>query len=465
MIAILLLLLGFQSPQATGVTAAFPFTDHAVLQRDRPIPVWGRADTDGAIRVSLAGQTIDTVSIDGRWMVTFKPMPAGGPHRLTIQADRPLSFEDILIGEVWVASGQSNMEWRMHSTLDAAAEMADMTPRDIRYLHMPVRIAAEPQDTASTEGWMRLDPESARDMSAVAWYFASMLRDSMKVPVGIIQSFRGATRIESWIPPKHIRADEDHAAMAARADQPHHIPAALYNAMIHPITPIPAQGVIWYQGESNAIRAVQYTRLMRTLVYSWREAWNDPDLDFLYVQLANFNAKQVNPVEAQAWPELRESQRMASTLHKTGMAVAADVGEADDIHPRDKKTVGHRLARIALKQTYGRSQIVHSGPVFAGFEPRGHEVVVRFEETAGGLVLRDAPRSGFAVAGADRVFHWATARVEGNTIVLHSPAVQDAVAVRYAWADNPFITLYNTAGLPASPFRSDAWYLTTEANR
>lgn len=452
-------------PAATGIQPAFPFTSDAVFQRDRPIPVWGTATTDGAVRVTFGDVSIDTVVSNGVWSVTFPPMKAGGPYRLVIEGGSRVELTDILIGEVWVASGQSNMEWPMSGVLDATDEIRKMRNPDIRYLHAPRAIAATPQPTASSEGWHRLTSNTAPEMSAVAWYFASMLQDSLDVPVGIIQSSWGGTRIESWIPSSHILSDPDYARMAARADQPQHIPATLYNAMIHPFTRLPVQGVIWYQGESNTVRAVQYRRLFRTMIHAWRESWNDPALDVLYVQLANFGPKQVNPVENQHWPELREAQLMALSLPHTGMAVAADVGDADDIHPRDKKRVGHRLARIALHQTYARPFGTRNGPEYAGFEVMNGEVVIRFRETGRGLTLKDAPKSGFAVAGEDRVFFWAQARVVGQTVVLSSPSVPVPVAVRYGWADNPHLTLYNDEGLPASPFRSDPWYLVTEANR
>ncbi len=463
--AILLLLFALTAgqPPASGVKPAFPFTSNAVLQRDKPIPVWGTAETDGFVKVMLGGHSVDATVVDGKWSAELPAMEAGGPHLLTLGFDSLIVLHNILIGDVWIAGGQSNMEWRMHSTLNKDEDLPLARNPNIRYMHIPVKISETPLTDTESTGWTTLKEDTAPHMSAVAYYFASMLQDSLDIPIGIIQSFRGATRVEPWTPDFALRTDPDYEIFQSRRERPTDPPSLLYNAMIHPITPIPSQGVIWYQGEGNAIYAKQYQRTFPLLITSWREVWKDPDLDFLFVQLANFKAKQVNPSEAHSWPELREAQSMALRLPKTGMAVTLDVGEADDIHPRDKKSVGHRLARIALKQTYGR-ELVHSGPVYDGIGFNGNEALILFSETGSGLVMRDDFPNGFAIAGSDSVFHWAEARITGNTVILTSPNVPMPVAVRYAWADNPIISLYNAEGLPASSFRTDTWPGVTEGN-
>lgn len=452
------------APPATGVKPAFAFTSSAVLQRDRAIPVWGTAETDGAVTITLAGKTLQANAVDGRWAVVFEAFPPGGPHVMRIESDTALVFDDILFGDVWIAGGQSNMEWRLKQASTAGEDLPNARQADIRYMHIPFAMSDAPQRDTKSTGWNRLTEQTAPEISAVAYYFAAMVHDSIGIPIGIIQSFRGATRSEPWTPANAIRLDPDYESINARRQRETDVPSILYNAMIHPITPIPAQGVIWYQGEGNAIYAHQYRRTFQTLIRSWRDAWNDPYLDFHFVQLANFKAKQVNPVEAHSWPELREAQRMALALPRTGMAVTLDVGEADDIHPRDKKSVGQRLARQALWKTYGW-KIVHSGPEVADVTFDGEDVWVRLLPSGSEPVLSDIFPNGFAIAGEDRVFHWAQARLEGNDIVLHSPAVPNPVAVRYAWADNPILSLFNKDGLPASSFRSDDWPGVTIGNR
>lgn len=443
---------------------AFAFTSDAVLQRDRAIPVWGTAATDGPFQITLAGTTLKTYAVDGRWAVVFEAFPAGGPHTLRIESDTVLVFENILFGDVWIAGGQSNMEWRLKQASTATEDLPLARNPHIRYMHIPFAMADTPQRDTPSDGWRLLDEDTAPEISAVAYYFASMLQDSLDIPIGIIQSFRGATRVEPWTPLNAIRLDPDFESINARNDRETAKPSRLYNAMIHPITPIPAQGVMWYQGEGNAFYAYQYRRTFQTMIRAWRDAWNDPDLDVHFVQLANFKAKQVKPVESTSWPELREAQRMALALPRTGMAVTLDVGEADDIHPRDKKSVGHRLARQALWKTYGW-KIVHSGPEVADVTFDGPDVWIRLFPSESEPVLLDVFPNGFAIAGADSVFHWAQARLEGNDIVLHAPEVPNPVAVRYAWADNPILSLFNKEGLPASSFRSDDWPGVTIGNR
>lgn len=451
-------------PPAGGVEVAFAFTSDAVLQRDRAIPVWGTSTSDGTVTITLAGSTLKAYAVNGRWAMVFEAFPAGGPHTMRIESDTVVTLDNILFGDVWIAGGQSNMEWRLKQASTAAEDLPNARNPNIRYMHIPFAVSDSPQRDTPSDGWRMLDEESVPEMSAVAYYFASMVQDSLDIPIGIIQSFKGATRSESWTPSNAIRLDPDFESIQARRQRETDPPSVLYNAMIHPITTIPAQGVIWYQGEGNAYYAHQYRRTFQTLIRSWRDAWNDPALDVYFVQLANFKAKQVNPVEPHTWPELREAQRMALELPRTGMAVTLDVGDADDIHPRDKKSVGHRLARQALWKTYGW-KIVQGGPDIAEITFDGPEAWIRLFPSQSEPVLLDVFPNGFAIAGEDSVFHWAQARLEGNDIVLHSPQVGKPVAVRYAWADNPILSLFNKEGLPASSFRSDDWPGVTIGNR
>ncbi len=486
------------------------FTDGAVLQQGAPVPVWGWAEPGDRVTVTFAGQTHRTrVDEDGRWQVTLRPLAAsrrGRPLTARVAARIHVHAADVLVGEVWLCSGQSNMAWPLKSAKDGADEVAAANHPRIRLLTVPRRPVESPQ--ASFAGrWSVCDPKTAGSFSAVGYFFGRELHRALKTPIGLINSSYGGTPAEAWTSRESLESeptlapllerwsrnlaayDPDKAKAAyekqlaswksaakkAKADgkpaprrprapsdprRSAHRPASLYNGMIAPLVPYAIRGAIWYQGESNAGRAHQYRTLFPRMILDWRRAWASEDLPFHFVQLANFQPVVDAPGESK-WAELRDAQLHAlRTLPGTGMAVITDIGEARDIHPRNKQDVGRRLALWALARDYGKT-LECSGPLCRDHERRGAEIVLRFDHVGKGLVA-DGELRGFAIAGADRKFVWGEARIEGETVVVSHPDVAEPVAVRYAWADNPPCTLRNEAGLPASPFRTDDWPLTTE---
>ena len=454
------------------------FGDHAVLQRDQPIAVWGRADPGERLTVRLARRSASTVTgEDGRWRVELPAFQAGGPHVLSVKGRTTIRLEDILVGDVWIASGQSNMAWPVKASNDAKAEIQAADHPRIRLFTVPRRTALEPQHDVPGTGWHACSPETVGTFSAVAYYFGRELHRELGVPIGLVHTSWGGTPAEAWTPEATIRADATLAVLiddwtrrmeAARAkngkdlSRHHHRPGNLWRGMVAPLVGLSAQGVIWYQGESNAGRAWQYRTLFPAMIEAWREAWARPDLPFHFVQLANFRAVKEEPGDS-AWAELRDAQlHTLRTVPHTGMAVAIDIGQADDIHPRNKQDVGRRLARWALHAQHGKS-LVPSGPLYRDHAVDGAAVRIRFDHVGAGLAARDGEvLHGFTIAGEARVFVRATARIEGGAVVVSSPDVPAPVAVRYAWADNPVCNLVNADGLPASPFRTDDWRLTTQ---
>ncbi|MBE2213324.1 MAG: 9-O-acetylesterase [Opitutaceae bacterium] len=621
------------------------FSDHAVLPRDREIPIFGRSVPGQAVKVAL-GPRVASVRADalGQWEVRLEPLPAGGPHTLTVSTpSKQLFRRNILIGDIWIAAGQSNMEWPLSDSAgaDDAIEAARY-PR-VRLFTVPHRGSLVPEAECGGQ-WSECSPKVAAGFSAVAFHFARVVQGSIECPVGIIQATWGGTGIASWIPgdvlkgrvefspvsapigrvrelieppPPIVHVDTGNAgegkgwalesltdaklpelvvpgawqaqglsfngavwlrrwvdvplswashrlrlelgavddfdrtyfngaaiggigaenpdawrtprryvvpeglvrpganliavrvfdrggnggiigpagAMRLYPDgRPHEAiplagrwkyvverqipiaapsladgrmpepdyPSGLFNGMIAPLTRLPARGVIWYQGESDVGRAGLYRSLFAELIRSWRGQWRIAELPFLFVQLANHLPRRDEPAD-DPWAELREAQAQALREPATGMAVAADVGDADDIHPRDKKTVGERLALGALAVAYRRS-MPYSGPLYAGHAVEGAGIRVRFAHVDGGLRTRGgAIVQGFAIAGADRKFRWADARIEQASIVVSHPAIAQPVAVRYAWEANPMLSLENGLGLPASPFRTDTWDVTVSA--
>lgn len=454
------------------------FSDGAVLQAGMMVPIWGTAEPGEEVAVEFEGQK-KTVAADGegRWRVRLDLLSPGGPYELMVSAGgRSVVVRNILVGEVWLASGQSNMEWPVRSSADAEEEIRRARHPKIRLFTVPRRASDAPErDVAGT--WKECSPESVAGFSAVAYFFGRELHEALGVPVGLIHASWGGTPAEVWtrrqvfdeVPElrgcveedARRRAAHEKAAEKARAEgKPAPRPplplASLYNGMIAPLVPYGIRGVIWYQGESNASRAGLYRALFPALIRNWRKDWGQGDFPFLFVQLANFMARKPDPSES-AWAELREAQlRTLAEVPRTAMAVAIDLGEEKDIHPRNKQDVGKRLARAALGTVYDRD-IVFSGPLYDGMKVEGDRIRISFKHVGGGLVARGGKLLGFAVAGEDRKFAWAEAEIDGETVVVRHPSGAKPVAVRYAWADNPEATLYNKEGLPASPFRTDDW--------
>jgi sialate O-acetylesterase len=623
--------------------------DNMVLQQGVPVRLWGRASPGETVRISIAGHTAETSATpEGAFQVSIGPLPTGGPYTLDIVGKNALRFENVLVGEVWIASGQSNMEFPLARSNDAEQEIAAAHRPGIRFFTVQKTTSLSPQDDVKGS-WVPCSPETARDFSAVAFFFGRSLLDDLDVPIGLIHASWGGTPAEAWtsrqaltaeptlrpmvdaldrfftdpalvasyeraltawestnvavdpgnagegrgfariefddsawetaglpttvellghnidgavwfrrsveipeawagkdlvlhlgaiddydetyfggvkigstgretpgswarqrvyrVPGELVKAganvvavrvfdrggeggftgpttelelspaEEDATPVSLSGAWRYHIevalgpftpdwgsqpvrpdeqngPTTLFNAMIAPLTPLTIRGVIWYQGESNADRAAEYRLLFPIMIRDWRRAFGLGDFPFYFVQLANYMARADEPTESE-WAELREAQLMTLGEPQTGMAVAIDVGEADDIHPRNKQDVGRRLALWALARTYGRS-IECSGPLYRSHEIQGDEMRIAFDH-AQDLTARDGDLVGFAVAGEDRVFTWASARIEGESVVVRSPSVPKPIAVRYGWADNPRVNLYNGAGLPASPFRTDDW--------
>ena len=514
-------LIALASPAFAYVTTPAIFFDHMVLQRGMDVPVWGWADPGEKVTVSFAGQEVTaTADADGNWSVRLAPLAASDEPRELVVAGSANEerFSDVLVGEVWVCSGQSNMQWPVQASQDAEGEIAAADLPRIRLFTVQNVTADEPQrDTKAT--WKVCTPESVRDFSAVGFFFGRSLLEHLDVPVGLIDSSWGGTPAESWTSRERLlehhllrpivrqwdrwvegydpdKAREEHEARLEewkkqaevareageqpprlpRLNDPRtnpHRPASLYNAMIAPIIPYAIRGAIWYQGESNAGRAFQYRTLFPVMIRDWRDRWGQGDFPFLFVQLANFLAVQQQPVQADAtWPFLREAQLLTLELPDTGMASAIDVGEAENIHPKNKQEVGRRLALAARALAYGED-VVYSGPIARADRAKIQDgkAVLTFDHVGSGLrainralpegAPQDLPESqllGFAIAGEDRQWHWARAEITGpDTVVVWSEAVPEPVAVRYGWANNPFGNLENSGGLPASPFRTDAW--------
>jgi len=635
-----------------AVKLAGVFSDHMVLQRNIRLPIWGWADPGEKVVVSLAGRTARaTAGADGKWMAKLPPLPAGGPYELTVAGRPKLVLRDVMIGEVWVCSGQSNMEWRVAASKNAAEESAAADYPNLRFFSVPLKAENAPQGDVRS-AWERCSPESVSRFSAVGYFFGREIHRRTGLPVGLINASWGGTYAEAWTSRKALMSEplfrrvveeyeyelahptealkelrakqEEWAAkyeikdvnnvgeaegwhepgLAAddwkEMDLPRNwqsvghrhsgvfwfrrevtlpddwagrdlalglgaldksdvtyfngvrvgsltmeqtpdawctsraytvpgrlvrpgrnvlavrvfsniyeggfigtpqqmrlaredgkgepVPLAgpwrykieanfglvpppppkprgpgnpnsphiLFDSMIHPLLPYAIRGAIWYQGESNAGQARQYRKLFPLMIRSWRQAWKQGNFPFLFVQLANYTRRPDQPVES-TWAELREAQTMTLSLPNTGMAVTIDIGDADNIHPANKQDVGIRLALPALAKVYGFKGLVHSGPVFRSMRKRRGRIRLEFDHVAGGLVARGGALKGFAVAGKDRKFVWAEAKIVGDRVEVWSDDVPQPAAVRYAWSDNPPCTLYNASELPASPFRTDSW--------
>ena len=470
------------------VTLPKVLASHMVVQRDLPVHVWGWATAGENVAVDFRGESKTTaVSELGLWSVYMSPGSAGGPFQLTIKASNTITLEDVLVGDVWVAGGQSNMEFEMHRASTAAIDLPKAANSRIRLMIVDKGFSDYPKTDLTGTAWTASTPESAKDFSAVAWYFAREIEEREHVPVGVIDSTWGGTVAEAWtsltalgedaalapvfaarghmtdreataLLEEKVRARQINEAKAQGKPEPQFPwhpslamwgPAMLYNAMIAPLTPFPIRGVVWYQGESNSAleRAPTYERLFRTLIEDWRRQWQIGDFPFLYVQIANFKSK---PTEI--WAPIREAQRRALELRNTGMAVTIDIGNPNDVHPTDKLTVGTRLALAARAISYGE-QLEYSGPLFRQVTPEGNSLRVWFDHAAG-LEAKGGALTGFEVAGEDGQFAPAEAKIDGNTVVLSSTSISLPVAARYGWENSPECHLYNSAGLPASPFTS-----------
>jgi sialate O-acetylesterase len=440
-------LIALAAPLRAEITLAPPFGNGMVIQRDRPITVRGRCPGATAVSVKFAGKTAKALpDAEGAFEVSIGPVSSAGPHKLVLTADTGdrLALNQILAGEVWLCSGQSNMYWPVSRSKDGRKEISAANHPGIRLLTVPRRAVPEPAADL-TASWVTCSPETVPRFSAVAYYFGRELRRKIKEPIGLIHSSVGGTPVEAW-----TRGKPNPGAKVGVKS-----PTALWNGMIAPLVGFPIRGVIWYQGESNARRAAQYRNLFPGMIRDWRVQWGQEKLPFLFVQLANFG-KNRPAAERCFWAELRDAQlHTLRTVPDTGMAVTIDIGNPRNIHPVNKQDVGKRLALWALANTYGKKKVVVSGPLYRDHRIERDRVIVTFDHVGGGLKL--AGDTGFVIAGEDRDFLPAKASVVGKTLVLRHAAIVKPAAVRYAWANSPTATLFNKEGLPASPFRTDEW--------
>jgi sialate O-acetylesterase len=454
-----LLVTGWTAVAAGAVKLPAVIGEKMVLQRGRPVPVWGWADKGEEVTVTVAGQTLRAkAGDDGRWMVVLAKLDVGPPLEMTVKGSSgsAVTLKNILVGEVWVASGQSNMEMGVAGCKDAQQEIAAAKYPNIRLFTVVKKKAAEPQTDCSGD-WKECSPATVANFSATAYYFGRQLYKELKVPVGLIHTSWGGTPAQFWTSRKALEANPLLKPLA-RGES-----SCLYNGMIAPLIPYAIRGAIWYQGESNVGGAYQYRTLFPAMIANWRADWGEGDFPFGFVQIAPFGYSANWKTNPAACAELWEAQLMTlKSVPNTGMAVTMDIGDLKDIHPKNKQEVGRRLALWALAQVYGR-ELVYSGPIYKSMTVEGNKIRLQFDHVGGGLMASDGkPLTEFTIAGADQKFVPAKATIDGDSIVVQSDQVAEPVAVRYAWRDVATPNLVNKEGLPASPFRTDTWKGVTE---
>lgn len=512
--------LGLSSTALADVKLPGIFGDHMLLQRELATPIWGWAAPGEKVTVRIAGQEKKAeADQSGRWVVKLDPMNANKKgHALEVQGSNKVIFKDVLVGDVWICSGQSNMEWSVRNTKNAKQEIAAADYPAIRLFNVPGHTTARLGKTDLPGQWNVCSPQTVSGFSAVGYFFGRHIHQQGDVPVGLIGSNWGGTRIEPWVAPEGFRKISELKSIAEKVNRfdtkvpegkatweayfdgvekwvgqsrssfrngkafsepprmpgfkGHGDPTAIYNAMIHPLVPYGVRGGIWYQGESNGGEGVEYFHKMRALIEGWREIWNQGDFEFYFyfVQLADFQHPNDNPAGGDGWARIREAQRQALTIPYTGMAVITDIGEAKDIHPRNKQDVGIRLAHWAVRDTLGKTDTVVSGPLFKSMKIEGAKIRLTFDHVGGGLMvgekvglkptkeIKEGKLKRFAIAGKDKVWQWADTEFDGDNVIVSSEAIPEPVAVRYAYSMNPEgANLYNREGLPASPFRTDDW--------
>ncbi|NOY41209.1 MAG: sialate O-acetylesterase [Planctomycetes bacterium] len=497
----ILLAISTANPCVADVKLPNIFSDHMVLQRDQAVPIWGWADADEEVTVSIADQTLKTkADADGRWRVDLAPLSVGDPLTLVVEGKNRLERNDILVGEVWVCSGQSNMGWTVGASFDADLHLLTTKNPQLRLLTVGNQGSQTPIDDIDGT-WQRSNPKNVEQFSAVGYFFGLQLQKTLGVPVGLIDNAWGGSSCEAWIRRDLLDADPIYGPLMKRwkameanfesgqskanyekalakwkqkkkdgknpgrtprspevAMTGQHRPANLFNARTLPIVPYAIRGAIWYQGESNASRAFQYREMFPLMIQNWRDTWGQGDFPFYWVQLADFRVEEPLPGDSD-WAELREAQTMTlDRLSNTGEAVIIDLGEGNDIHPRKKFDVGLRLARWALAHDY-QIDVPCQSPRFDSLTQDGGKLLVSFKDCGKGLHKHDYSEiKGFAIAGEDKKWVWADAKlVSKNQVEVSSEAVPSPVAVRYAWANNPVCNLISKEGLPVTPFRSDDW--------
>lgn len=440
------------------------FGDSMVLQQGKPLPVWGLAGPGEEVSVKIAGKEARGTADDkGKWLVTLPALEVSDkPLEMTVSGKNTLTFKDILVGEVWVCSGQSNMEWPLMGALNPQEEIKAADYPLIRLITVPkLRGGNEPR--ADFEGkWVLCKPETVAGFSAVAYFFGRDLSRDRKVPVGLIHTSWGGTPAEYWVPPATF---VDHPELKKTSDHPVAVnvmkdASTLYNGMLAPLVPYAIAGAVWYQGEANVPMSKEYRQLFPGMIEGWRKAWNQGDFPFLFVQIAPWNYAAIKTWPRIGAPLVREAQLHALSLKNTAMVVSMDIGNVNDIHPKNKQEVGRRLALAARAVAYAE-KLVYSGPLYKSMQVDGNKVVVHFDHAGSGLAFKGDKLVAFQIAGADKQFVDAEAKIEGDTVIVQSDKVSTPVAVRYAFEDVALPNLQNKEGLPASPFRTDDFEIDT----
>lgn len=641
----LLLLLSLSSAQIfANVTLPKIFGDNMVLQRNKAIPVWGWADANERITFKFNHQTKSVIADkNGSWKINLDKESAGGPYQFVVKANNTITFNNVLVGEVWICSGQSNMEFTVSEAINADKEIAEANYPEIRHIKIPNTISATPENDISKGEWQAGSPTTVGNFTAVGFFFARELYNQLKVPIGLINTSWGGTHVETWTSRQAFENSEEFKSMIAgmpslnldsltkvrkeetiqkinalqgsipnageaenwknkdiddshwpqmqlpglweekqlgdldgivwfrktidvptndagkeailelamiddndvtyvngvksgstnsynahrkyiipagvlkegknviavraedtgggggiygdstdmkltiennviplagnwgfRVEQinggansvgPNDYPTLLFNGMVNPLIPYAIEGVIWYQGESNAGRAYQYRKAFPLMITDWRKHWSQGNFPFYFVQLASYNSANGNTKNGSTWAELREAQTMTLSLQNTGMAVTTDIGTSDDIHPKNKQDVGKRLAAVALHGAY-KKDIVYTGPMYKSMKAEGNKVQIYFTNIGTGLMAKNGELKGFEIAGADKQFYLANAKIEGDHVIVYSEGINNPVALRFGWADDAGIdNLFNKEGFPASPFRTDEWKGITEEHK
>lgn len=485
------------------------FSHNMVLQADKRVTIWGWADDDELVVVRYFEQVASTRGKDGKWSVTLEAMPADATGRtLVVTGENEIRLKNVVVGEVWIASGQSNMAWTLKKTTNWTHVASASSNPNLRLFTVPYVVSHEPLDDIKGQYlggrpvWRTAGPDSTPEFTAVGYFFGRDLQKARNVPIGIIHTSKGGTPAELWTSHEALAADRglkgalidsydskmekyrtdmakyNDAAAAAkkvgkkfnrRRPRAPRKSSSLYNSMIHPLLPFAIRGAIWYQGEANASRAHQYRTLFPTMITDWRNGFGDAELPFFAVELAPYDKRRCRSLEeitrkpvGSDWGELRDAQIHAGrVLPNVGTVTITDAGMKDDIHPVNKEPAGARLALLARQGVYGED-IVGDGPSYASHAIANGQVTVRFRNVGGGLVAKGGQLTGFAIAGQDGRFVWANAEIVDDTVVVSHPNIDQPAGVRFGWADFPVVNLWNKEGLPAHPFRTDKFKLTTD---
>lgn len=503
------------------VKLPFVFADNMILQREIEVPVWGWADEGEDITVTFAGQTVKAkAEPDGKWMLKLKAIPANTKAQdFTVTGKNMIKLSNVLVGDVWICSGQSNMAFGVKGCLNRDEEIKNANYPMIRQINVSANYNIWPIEKVFNGRWYECSSTNVGSFKATAYFFAREVFKETGIPIGLISTNWGGTKIEPWTPfegfrripelkdfyndlketypttpegkikfdeyvenmKKWITASKEvinkgnlpqlppnlPGTISGKGDQQK--PTFLYNAMVNPIKPYAIKGALWYQGEANGVEGDSYFYKMKALIEGWREVWGQGEFPFYYVQLPNFTKVIKDPEGGKGWARIREAQAKALSIPNTGMAITIDIGEERNIHPKNKQDVGKRLAALALSRLYGKD-VVSSGPLYKEQKIEGNKIRISFDYAKGGLMAGTKNKldpvkevsanqiDWFAIAGKDKKWYWAKAKIEGETVVVSSDKVSAPVAVRYAFTPNPEgAKLYNKAGIPASPFRTDNW--------